>query len=91
MVLWSTQPFTLPRSIKWVPGTPRDVVVKSGLPSCSGSKALRQVFFKKSSGFAIQNVGTITKLTLQYIAIGKTINESKYSRMDQVKFVENSL
>ena len=37
----STQPFILPGSIKWVPGTPQDWVVKSKLPPCSGSVPLR--------------------------------------------------
>ena len=33
----STQPFILPRSIKWVPGISGNLVVKSQLPSWSGS------------------------------------------------------
>ena len=33
----STQPFILPRSIKWVPGISRNLVVKSKLPHRSGS------------------------------------------------------
>ena len=32
----STQPFILPRSIKWVPGISRNLVVKSKLPLRSG-------------------------------------------------------
>ena len=51
------KPFILPRSIKWVPGTPGGRVVKCKLSSRSGFVALRQlnpvhkkgpkVFFKK--------------------------------------------
>ena len=33
----STQPFVLPRSIKWVPGVSGNLVVKSKLPPWSGS------------------------------------------------------
>ena len=33
----STQPFIFPRSIKWVPGTSGNLVVKSKLPAQSGS------------------------------------------------------
>ena len=33
----STQPFILPRLIKWVPGISGDLVVKSKLSPCSGS------------------------------------------------------
>ena len=36
-------PFIIPRSIKWVPGTPGDLVVKSKLSPHSGSVALRQL------------------------------------------------
>ena len=43
VVLRSTQPFILPRSIKWVPGTPGYLVVKSKLFPCKGSVALRQL------------------------------------------------
>ena len=39
-----TQPFIFPRSIKWVPGTPEDLEVKSNLSSHSGSVASRQFF-----------------------------------------------
>ena len=35
--------FILLRSIKWVPGTLEDLVVKSKLSCCSGSAALRQL------------------------------------------------
>ena len=43
----STQPFILPRSIKWVPGISGKLVVKSKLPPRSGSslEAVKFVFF----------------------------------------------
>ena len=41
--LGASQLFILPRSIKLVPGTPWDFVVKSKLSSCSGRVALRQL------------------------------------------------
>ena len=44
----STQPFIFLRSIKWVPGTPTEIVVKSRLSLHSGSAALRQ--FKSIHG-----------------------------------------
>ena len=40
--LWSTQPFILPKLIKWGSRS-WDLVVKSKVPSCSGSFALRQL------------------------------------------------
>ena len=43
VVLRSTQPFILLRSIKWVPGTPGYLVVKSKLFPCRGSVAFRQL------------------------------------------------
>ena len=39
----STQLFILPRSIRWVPGTSRNFVVKSKLPPGSGSVALNDL------------------------------------------------
>ena len=39
----STQPFILPRSIKWVQGTSGNLVIKSKLPPRSGCVALRQL------------------------------------------------
>ena len=39
----STQPFILPRSIKWVPGIFGNVLVKSKLPPSSSAVALRQL------------------------------------------------
>ena len=38
-----TQTFIFPKSIKWVPGTSGDVVVKSKLSPRSGSVALKQL------------------------------------------------
>ena len=39
----STQPFILPRSIKWLPGISGNLLVKSKWPPCSGSAAVRQL------------------------------------------------
>ena len=43
MAARSTQPFILLRSIKWVPRTPGDQVLKDILSLCSGSVGLRQL------------------------------------------------
>ena len=43
----STQPYILSRSMKWVPDTPGDLVVKSKLSPHKASAALRQLNMKK--------------------------------------------
>ena len=66
----STQFFILPRSIKWVPGTSGNLVVKSKLPPWSGSVALGQLkpihrrgdkvcFLKKQSSIDIEVIRTV--------------------------------
>ena len=43
LVIWSTQPLILAKLIKWVPGTPWDLVIKSKLSPSSGPAAFRQL------------------------------------------------
>ena len=43
VALRSAQPLILPGSVKWVPGTPQEWVVKIKLSLQSGSVALRQL------------------------------------------------